>query len=135
MIMTDFNEIERQRWGGPSPAAGQDTRTDAQKTVIARVDAEARKIIEQSIYTGGRTNAEVADYTVRRLRERGLLDGGRPYATVPARKPGRAMMYQIIADGQYWIDSQGVMEWSRPEADALAELLERQGYTVSVVES
>lgn len=44
------------------------------------------------------------------------------------------MMYQIIADGQYWIDSEGVMEWPRPEADALAEVLERQGYEVSVVE-
>jgi hypothetical protein len=29
--MTDFNEIERRRWGGPSPTAGMDTRTDAQR--------------------------------------------------------------------------------------------------------
>lgn len=29
--MTDFNAIERNRWGGPSPWAGKDSRTDAQK--------------------------------------------------------------------------------------------------------
>jgi len=42
-------------------------------------------------------------------------------------------MYQIIADGTPWIDSEGATEWPGPEADALAELLERQGYEVSVV--
>ncbi len=29
--MTDFNAEERNRWGGPSPWAGKDSRTDAQK--------------------------------------------------------------------------------------------------------
>jgi len=74
----DQNAVERQRWGGPSPTAGQDTRTPAQLKVIADVDAQARGIIERSIYAGANTNAELADYTVRLLREAGLLDGGRP---------------------------------------------------------
>lgn len=54
--------------------AGQDTRTDTE------VDAEACRVIEQSIYAGGRTNAEVAEYTVRLLRKHGLLNGARPPA-------------------------------------------------------
>ena len=37
--MTDYNAIERLRWGGPSPFAGKDTRTEAQK----RVDEERDK--------------------------------------------------------------------------------------------
>jgi hypothetical protein len=28
--VTNFNEVERQRWGGPSPWAGKDPRTEAQ---------------------------------------------------------------------------------------------------------
>ena len=53
----DQNAVERQRWGGPSPTAGQDTRTPAQLKVIADVDAQARGIIERSIYAGANTNA------------------------------------------------------------------------------
>ena len=29
--MADYNAIERRRWGGPSPWAGKDSRTDVQK--------------------------------------------------------------------------------------------------------
>ena len=29
--MTDWNAVERQRWGGPSPWAGKDSRTEVQK--------------------------------------------------------------------------------------------------------
>lgn len=32
----DHNAIERKRWGGPSPFAGKDSRTDVQKLMDAR---------------------------------------------------------------------------------------------------
>ena len=41
-------------------------------------------------------------------------------------------MAQITADGTPWVDSDGTDEWTWQEASALAEVLERQGYSVEV---
>lgn len=45
--MTDWNAVERQRWGGPSPWAGKDSRTEAQKSADAPepVGDEARELL------------------------------------------------------------------------------------------
>jgi hypothetical protein len=42
-------------------------------------------------------------------------------------------MFQIIADGQAWIDSDGLDCWPEFETEALAAVLEDQGYDVEVV--
>jgi hypothetical protein len=42
-------------------------------------------------------------------------------------------MFEVIADGTAWIDPDGACSWPEGDALALAELLERQGYTVEVV--
>lgn len=41
-------------------------------------------------------------------------------------------MYLVVADGLPWIDSEGADQWPGAEADALAEVLERNGYDVAV---
>jgi hypothetical protein len=42
-------------------------------------------------------------------------------------------LYQVIADGVAWVDSEGADAWPIREAEALAEHLERMGYDVEVV--
>lgn len=42
-------------------------------------------------------------------------------------------MFQIIADGTPWEDSDGRTEWTAFEAGALAEVVESQGYEINVV--
>lgn len=42
----DFNAIERSRWGGPSPWAGKDSRTDAQK-----LDDETRTALISALHS------------------------------------------------------------------------------------
>ena len=54
--MTDYNAIERQRWGGPGPWAGKDSRTDAQKR------DEAALVTEHE-------HDELADKTWMQLRQ------------------------------------------------------------------
>jgi len=44
-----------------------------------------------------------------------------------------AATYQVLADGQPWIDADGLDEWDSHEVWALAESLERRGYLVEVV--
>jgi hypothetical protein len=41
-------------------------------------------------------------------------------------------MFAIIADGIAWTDADGCESWSAFEVDALADSLERIGYTVQV---
>lgn len=45
------------------------------------------------------------------------------------------MIYQVLADGEPWIDSDGLTEWPYPEALSLGELLESLGYEVELVGS
>ena len=47
--MPDQNDIERQRWGGPSPWAGKDSRTDAQKRVARENLATAESLISTAL--------------------------------------------------------------------------------------
>jgi len=42
-------------------------------------------------------------------------------------------MFQIIADGAYWEDADGQDTWTAFEIDALAELVESQGYDIEIV--
>ena len=41
--------------------------------------------------------------------------------------------FTIIADGIGWTDADGAEQWPEPEALALAELVESQGYEVELV--
>lgn len=43
-------------------------------------------------------------------------------------------MFQITADGQAWVDADGRDSWIQGEALALANLLERNGYTTTLHE-
>lgn len=42
-------------------------------------------------------------------------------------------MFQVLADGMAWVDSDGLDNWPAFEAEALAEVLVSQGYDVEVV--
>lgn len=44
-------------------------------------------------------------------------------------------MYEVIADGTAWIDSDGACLFTEGEALSLAEVLEHKGYTVEIVEA
>jgi len=42
-------------------------------------------------------------------------------------------VFQIIADGQAWTDADGNDCWPAFETEALAEVIESQGYDIEVV--
>jgi hypothetical protein len=42
-------------------------------------------------------------------------------------------VFQIIADGIAWVDSDGLDNWPAFETEALAAVLEDQGYDIGVV--
>jgi len=52
---------------------------------------------------------------------------------VRRQRPTSPPPYQVLADGQPWIDADGLDEWDSHEVWALAESLERRGYLVEVV--
>lgn len=94
--MTDHNAAERQRHGGPSPWAGEDSRTEAQLQVMHRNLAAAEQITER-VLDEFRQNQDkpVTDPTktifgptlpqaiVAALVQAGLVDG-----CLPADRPG-----------------------------------------------
>ena len=43
-------------------------------------------------------------------------------------------MYEVVVDGIPWTDADGNEEWTLFEANALAEKIERQGYTDVIVQ-
>lgn len=43
-------------------------------------------------------------------------------------------MFQVVADGQVWTDSDGQREFDQPGAIALADSLQRIGYDTSLID-
>lgn len=58
---TALGAAERQRWGGPSPWAGKDSRTEAQKRRLA-----PEAVIEAGLYAGGSDKKALARHIAQR---------------------------------------------------------------------